>query len=857
MGVEPASLGASADQSWQNYRYLADNAIDVVLEADTRTLIHWVSPSVEEVLGWRPDELVGRSAADIVHPEDIGEIMVLAQAINDRSRVRAARCRILGKSGAYKALQLRGRPALDAADQVVGHIITMQDTSERDDALRALSVLSEGNRVLARVDHEDDLLQQMCASIVATGNYPLAWYGSLVQDAEKSVLQRAAAGTGIGYLETLHVSWGDGPLGLGPTGTAARTGTTQVRHDFAEDPTFAPWLATATAASLRSSISLPVRVHGEIDGLLMVYASEPHAFDHQAQQLLETLASDLGMGLDRLRNVRALEEKTRESEEQRARLAESEARYRLLAENSSDVVWQATSGGAITWASESTRSVLGWEPAQLVGRDLDVVHPDDVASVVDSLRALPRGLRGEGEARIAAADGSWRWMAYNAHRVHGPQGEIDIVSLRDIDAEVLARNALVHAIGHDPLTGMAARPAMVQRLRETLGRLSGRRLTAVLCVGVDRLSSINDAYTHAAGDIVLTSLAARIAEAVGNPDLVGRSAGVEFLVLVPDLASGDEATGLAERILAQSKGPVPIGDQRVDPTVSIGIAIGDRRTDPEQLVRDASVAMGQAKADGRDRYAFADASMADQARRRIDVETRLRDALVDDRFVPYYQPVVDLSTGQLTGYEALVRYRREDGSIAPPARFMAIAELSPIVCDIDMVMLRRSLAAMREMPDALSIAVNLSTITLTRAGYPQLIERLIRESEISPSRLHLEVTETALLGDSAQVVEVMEQIAGLGVRWYVDDFGTGYSSISHLRDLPISGLKLDVSFSAGIRRGDTKSLRLAQALAGLARGLALDTVAEGIETEDEAALLLTQGWRHGQGWLYGRPEPLG
>jgi diguanylate cyclase (GGDEF)-like protein len=373
---------------------------------------------------------------------------------------------------------------------------------------------------------------------------------------------------------------------------------------------------------------------------------------------------------------------------------------------------------------------------------------------------------------------------------------------------------------------------------------------------VDRLSSVNDAYTHVAGDLVLTTLAARIAETVGNPDLVGRSAGVEFLVMAPSIGSGDEATVLAEQILRNVKGAIPVGEHRVEPTVSIGIAIGDRRTDSERLARDASVAMGQAKAEGRDRYSFADASLADQARRRLDVERRLREGIAEDRFVPHFQPVVDLTTGDVTGYETLVRYRRPDGTIAPPSRFMPIAELSPIVCDIDMTMLRCALGVMDRQPASISVAVNLSTVTLTRPGYPQLIEQLILASGIDPSRLHLEVTETALLGENAQVVDVMDMMAALGARWYVDDFGTGYSSISHLRDLPISGLKLDVTFSKGVREGDDKSVRLAQALAGLAHGLGLDTVAEGIETSTEADLLRAQGWAHGQGWLYGRPAPL-
>ncbi|MBI1350173.1 MAG: PAS domain S-box protein [Actinomycetales bacterium] len=640
-------LAARLSASWENYRILADNSTDVVLEADPSTRIIWASPSVVEVLGWRPDELIGRTASDLVHPDDMDVVREHASdmnAVGSPDEVAGAgrrnHLRIATADGGYRWLTYRARPVLDEKGGILRHLLTFKDTSERDAALRALSVLTEANRVIAFAQDEQGLLDAMCESMVTTGQYPLVWFGEPAHDEGRAVIVRAIAGDARAYAEGVSVSWGDGPAGQGPTGRCLRRGETTTVDDVESDARFAPWRERALAHGLHSSIALPVMVAGRLQGALMVYFGQPRGFDAEARRLLETLASDLGLGLERLQSARLLDEQTR-------RLAESEARYRLLAEHSSDVVLQAPAGGEIEWASESCRAVLGWDPDAIVGKGFELVHPDDVETARSGLRAVSRGLEADGEIRVACADGSIKWMRYRVQRVASPDGDLDVFSLKDIDREVRARQQLDFALGHDPLTGMSARPTMQQRLADILRRLKPRERAAVVCLSIDRLSEINEAYTHSAGDLVLTNLATRLIETIGHPDRVGRGTGVEFLILVPQLAEGEVAAQLSERLLEVVRQPFYLGETRIDASASIGIALGESGDDPERLIRDASAAMGRAKAEGRDRFTFADATLTEQARHRLQVEQRIKLYLEEGRFVAHFQPIVDLATGEV------------------------------------------------------------------------------------------------------------------------------------------------------------------------------------------------------------------
>ncbi len=510
----------------------------------------------------------------------------------------------------------------------------------------------------------------------------------------------------------------------------------------------------------------------------------------------------------------------------------------------------------ITWISPGVSQALGWTMDELVGNRLvDLVHPDDLAAGLAAYeRALADGSgSASGEARLRTATDEWLWMRMGGRLLRDESGTPigAVVDLRDIRAEMLARAGARPAPDRDELTGLATRALSLYRIQELLAA-PDRSGLALLCASVDGLTSVNEAYTHTAGDRVLTVVAQRLAAKVGNPENIGRITGGEFVIMLPRVYTSDEAGRWATELLSAARGPVSIGAHEIDVSVSIGVAIADT-TDAGELLRDATTAMRQASVKGHDRWEFLDAERAHASRHRLAVQTALRQALNEDRIRPWYQPVVQLTDNTVVGYEALVRWERADGTVLEPAQFFDAAERSYLITTLDRIVLRHALDDLAKMPGHLTVASNVSGPTLADPSYLEYVEAELERSGISADRLHLEVTETSLIDVSDAVVEGMNRVARLGVRWYVDDFGTGYSSISHLRDLPVGGLKLDRSFTMGVVSGDERSIRLAQGLAGLSRGLNLDMVVEGVQGERDAAILLGQGWRLAQGWYFGKP----
>jgi PAS domain S-box-containing protein/diguanylate cyclase (GGDEF)-like protein len=801
-------------RSEARYRLISENATDLVIQTAPDRRVTWVAPTVTATLGWEPDELVGMRVSDLLHPEDAAGI---GAEVDDLYRPGATArsgflVRMRGKDGSYLWMDGRATPSMDADSRVVAVVAALRDV---DDLVRTRQQ-AQTDRVHLQATLDSLLDPHVLLLSVRDGS------GRVIDFEYTYANDAACADLAVPRAELM----------------GARLLDVMSGHSAAA-------LVEMCAHVVETGEPL------SLDDFPHVRRAAPgeRYYDIRAVRVDDSLSYTW-------REVTA-----RQAAAQR--LADSERAFRLLADNTMDLVFAVTVEGLLQWMSPSVSTVLGFRPEDLVGEDSSVLmRPEDAELAMRMAHEVALGHTPTYRVRFRTSSGPDKWMEVSPRALRDERGTYigRVVAVRDVDEQVRASLALEQEIDFDALTGLAKRPLALVRVQEILDTRTSRGC-ALLCVGVNGMTAINQAYTFAAGDDVLREVARRLVAARGAHDRVARTTGDAFAVLLRDIDTPDDAAAAAEWLLAAVRGPVDIDGHSVEVTACAGIAMagyrhGGEDEDAESLLRDATAAMHQAHAKGPHRWEFLDGNIAAASRRSLDVQAQLREALTGDGIRPWFMPITDLATGQLRGYEALVRWVGADGSVTTPDQFLDVAERTDLILRIDRTVLAQSVDVLAKLPAPVHLAVNVSAATLA-SGY---LERAVRDellrSGADPGRLHLEVTETALFHMTDDVDRSMRALTDLGITWWVDDFGTGYSSISHLRDLRIDGLKLDRSFTSSIASGDDHSIRIAQGLVGLAAGLGLITVAEGVETTAQAEILAAQGWQLGQGWLYGKPSPL-
>jgi diguanylate cyclase (GGDEF)-like protein len=449
-------------------------------------------------------------------------------------------------------------------------------------------------------------------------------------------------------------------------------------------------------------------------------------------------------------------------------------------------------------------------------------------------------------------------LAQLERRVQERTGELR----REIQERERVQEQLKHQVMHDALTGLPNRGYLRERLERVLGLLKrdARRQCALLYLDIDRFKVINDSLGHLAGDDYLKEIAQRLLTCVREPDLVARLSGDEFAILLEDVPLPGTAVRVAQRILEALARPLLIAGKELEPSASIGIAIADSGYElADALLHDADVALYRAKGLGRKRFELFDASLQRRAVDVLTMERELRIALQENQFVPHFQPIVRLDTNQVQGYEALIRWNHPERGLIGPSEFLHIAEESSNIEAIDWWMFEHSSAlAADHFIDERYLALNVSALHFRREDFCGRLLETLRRAGLSPSRLVIEVTEGSLLDDPEGVRDILATLRRDGIGAALDDFGTGYSSLSYLHTFPLRIVKIDRSFVARLgEAGSGNSEAVVGSILALASALGVEAVAEGIETEAQRDRLLAMGCRFGQGYLLGRPAPLG
>jgi diguanylate cyclase (GGDEF)-like protein/PAS domain S-box-containing protein len=818
----------------ERYRTLVERVPAItfvhVQEPGEQSVTAYMSPQVETVLGYTPEEYAGDPEfwKTVLHPEDRERVLAEDERTGETGDEFRMDFRVISKGGETVWLREYGRLMRDESG---GHQVwhgVMFDVTEQ-------------KRV------EEDLREAEKRHRSLIENIPAVTYVHPLDDSAQLSYMSPQIETLLGYTPEEYTS----SPGFWIERLHPEDRERVMEEDRANDQTLEPF-STEYRLKTRAGLYVWVREEG-----VAVYdeAGVPQYW----QGFLWNIT---------------------DRKEAEARLQETEARYRTLVEQIPAVTYieDVDLSRTVVYVSPQIEAMTGYAPEEFYADDslwYGVIHPKDLGRVAtEDERTDETGEPFGVEYRLVHRDGSVVWVREDATLVRDAEGRPRFWQgvMSDVTERKELEGRLRYQALHDGLTGLPNRALFTDRLGRALNRTeTGRRGThgavAVLFMDLDNFKVVNDSLGHEAGDRLLVEMARRLTRCLRADDSAARLGGDEFTVLLEGARDAQEAEeaakAVAERIARGLEVPFKLGDQEVFATASIGIAIVDSADAvPDDVLRDADVAMYWAKRAGKSRHQFFDHSMNAAARERLGLENGLRRALEREEFRLHYQPTVDLENGKTVGVEALLRWEHPGRGLVSPGDFISVAEETGMILPLGRWVLREAcrqvVAWEAEMPDgyragALCVSVNLSAKQFLQEDLVGEIRRVLDETGLSAGQLILEINEGVVMDDASLSATVLHDLKALGVRLSIDDFGTGYSSLSYLKRFPADYLKIDGSLIDGLGR-DAESTAIVAAVVQLAGSLGLEMVAEGIETADQVEGLRDLGCRLGQGYHLAAPR---
>jgi diguanylate cyclase (GGDEF)-like protein/PAS domain S-box-containing protein len=771
---------------------------DAVILMDTAGDLVWGNPAAEALFGRSVEDSVGTNALDLIHPDDQNLAIVSIASVQAKDVGTPLEVRVRGPEG-WRLVEVIGRPF---GDDLI--LISLRDLTERrrwevagSETERARVLIQNGASITMLV-RPDGVVETTSAAITRSLRLDQeavegAHLSEIVHPDDHHVIERAITDVRPGAALTVEARLTTGD------GTWIPFALTFV--DLRDDPTVEGLVVSGHGIADR------VRVEHELRGALSMLQA---TFDSTTDGILVVDHEGRITG----RNTRFME------------------------------MWSGPSRPA-------GRSNRADDPEAIARAASRLRDPQAFLATVGQMAAMPEASSSD---RIEFLDGRVYERESRPQRIDGKVvGRV--WSFRDVTDTVQLQEQLIHQAFHDPLTGLANQALFRDRVEHATAR-SDRQGTelAVLFVDVDDFKTINDSLGHAAGDELLRIVAERLRECVRGSDTVARLGGDEFAVLVEDSAVGEPEI-VAERIIETVHRPITIGGREVVVSASVGIALGSG-SPAADLLRNADLAMYTAKANGKDRHRTFAPAMFDAALERLEVEASLRGAAARGELLVHYQPVVDMVSGAVSGFEALVRWQHPERGLVQPSGFIPFAEQSGLITEIGTHVLetacREASGWLAACPDTRpTMSVNLSPNQLLEPDLAQRVGDILDRTGLPPELLCLEITEGALMHDPLAAIDALRSLREIGLRLAVDDFGTGYSSLAYLQRFPIDILKVDQSFVSDLTGAPDSPM--VSAIVRLALTLGVTPLAEGIETPEQAELLVSFGCRLAQGYLFGHP----
>jgi diguanylate cyclase (GGDEF)-like protein/PAS domain S-box-containing protein len=628
-------------------------------------------------------------------------------------------------------------------------------------------------------------------------------------------------------------------------------------------------LGVLVAKKLIKSVIYPIRTL--VDATRMIASGKlGYTINYQDKTEFGQLASHFNTMSTFLKNEHdKLEEEIIERKKSEVALRESEDRYALAARGANDGLWDWDLSNNRIYYSIRWKSMLGYEETE-IGNEPEEwfkrIHPEDRKDVESKIAAHLNGRNPhfEGEYRILHKDGDYRWVVSRGIAVRNEESQNFRMagSQTDITSRKKAEERLLYDAFHDPLTGLPNRSLFMDRLQHvitTSQRRTGSPYYAVLFLDMDRFKIINDSLGHAVGDQLLIIVGRKLTDCVRPGDTVARLGGDEFAIILENISDQSHAVDVAERVRKKLNVPIDVKGNELFTSASIGIALGAVRYErPEQVLRDADIAMYEAKGRGNASYEIFDTKMHANILDKLQLESDLRGAVDHKELVLYYQPIIDLKINRMTGFEALVRWNHPKRGLIYPLEFIPLAEEHGLIYHIGEWIFQEACRELKLLQERypqqppLTMSINISSKQFSQRDLVNRLSFFLRESDVDPRHLALEITESMIMENVDAAVEMMKQLRNMGIHIHIDDFGTGHSSLSYLHRFPVNALKIDRSFINKLSV-DGSNKEIVTSIISLADSLHFDVIAEGVELEHQLSKIQDLKCGFGQGFLFARP----